>query len=260
MFGYTELMNASEIAAKYAVPILNQQSKFPEYFAVHSMADQQTIENEFLRAPSSAMDYNLTSSIDSYYIFFSLGKGYLSSCDGWGLIYDPFELVASNGANLVKNDLLYILDQSSIIPDFCLENKQNLNTILETDNLSPDLIINDQAAIFWRAIGCGQSLLIVNPNDSPQYQAGMIFDTLLQRLSEPLAAKLRVRIREEVTVPNTQTSDLDAVIRLIFAQKKSFLNTFSNKTDIEEMPEIRVPNSHPIGQGLIAVYDSKRVD
>jgi hypothetical protein len=265
-------MEVKEFAKKYQIAIFNSETHFPKYYAVHTIANNSVLDKDYLLCTNLLDKPCLATKIDGYldttkYVFFSLGKGYLKVKESIGLIYDPFVLSKITGANLVLNDLLYVLDNSDILETFC---KENINIILSLIDSNEDKIITQLNNIqglkelnltvdklklnFKKNLNDGSSLLIYEPKDKDRLLFTNLFENLLDLLSDKLKAELKDKIKKEIVDKNTIYSNFDDKIKTLFKNEMVFLNQFSDEIIEERMIEIRIPNKHLIKKGLIGIY------
>jgi hypothetical protein len=267
-------MNAKEFATKLNIPLLGPDSEFPEYYAAHVIADESVLEQDHLLSTNLLKEPNLTCKIDEYldttkFVFFSLGKGYLKTKGAIGLIYDPFMLVKTPGANLVLNDLLYILDESKLLQEFCQKYKIDILQIIDFYALHIISQLEKIPALekiklenidlkdnFIKNLKENKSLLVCDIKDYDHLVFVYLFENILDLLSEDQKNELKELIKKEITDPNTINQNLEMQIKDLFANQKDFLNKFSDKQTEERMIELRIPNKHLITNGLIGIYQS----
>ncbi len=238
-------------AIENKLPILNLGSKFPDYYATHTLEPTFDFTTKELKSSDELKHANLTTNIDKLLgttnnVFFALGKGYLKSKHSIGLIYDPFIIAESVGATMVLNDLMYILNDTQLLQSFCNKHKQEIKKILDS-NLS-----EEEQERFWQAVSKGESLLIGDEPNSPAY----VFDNLLAWLPTELKSKLRLQLKSKVVEPNVITNNLGQVIKGVFRENGRLMDSFSDKNTEERVVEIQVSSSYPIDKGLLAVYVS----
>lgn len=253
-------MEIEKFASKYQIPILNSGSEFPSHYATHSFIDNDTLDQEFLLSTEKTGKKNFNSNIDKFlgshkYVFFALGKGYLKTKDSMGLVYDPFVLANAQGANLVKNDLLYILNDSGLFESFIRNNidvlincANKLNFKART-NLATDKIISD-------GVKRNYSPLIYQNNNDLQNDYCDLIDIVTANLPPDLSKELEVLLTDKIVEPNEIKAGLNPLIRKYFLTESAFLNTYFDQQKEERLIEIRIPNQHSIAEGLIAIYRS----
>ncbi len=265
-------MNIETFAQKYNVPIFRSDSPFPQYFATHTIRNEDVLREKYLLCADLLTTKHLICEIDKYlgetkYVFFALGKGYLKTKDTIGLLYDPFELAKIEGANIVKNDLLYEIDKTSLLHQFCSENmsvmieliNKNSATIYKNikKNTEKDLTCCSEKYLvdnFQQGIRNNLSLLVCDFNDFDHLVLTLIFDYILSRLPVTLIKELKDLLKPIKL--KIIYSGFDKTIRDIFLEDKELLSSFSDEITEERMPEIRIPNKHKIDHGLIGVYQS----
>jgi hypothetical protein len=238
-----------EFAKHYNVPILGNTSKFPEYFASHALELNFDFATTELKSSDELNQTNLTANIDKFLgatnnVFFALGKGYLKSKDSIGLVYDPFVIAETPGATMVMNDLMYLLDGTKLLQEFCKQYRVEISSVMA--NTFPVNEVKD----FWNAVDNNQSLLIGDVPNSPAH----IFDKLLTALPVELKNNLQKVLQTRIVEPNVITSNLDKKIKAVFEKDSKLMNTFSDQTSIEKIVELQIPKYHPLTKGLIAVY------
>ncbi len=231
------------------LPILNQGSQFPDYFATHAIEPTFDLTSTELKSSDELKHANLTTNIDKLLgttnnVFFALGKGYLKSKHSIGLIYDPFIIAGSVGATMVLNDLMYILNDTQLLQIFCNKHNQEIKKIMDRK-----FSVEEQER-FWQAVNKGESLLIGDEPSSPAH----VFDSLLVWLPIELKGELSMQLKTDVVNPNVITNNLEQVIKDVFIENGRLMDSFLDKSTEERVVEIQVPTSYPIKKGLLAVY------
>jgi hypothetical protein len=259
-------MDIIEFARSKSIPVLNNNSSFPKYFATHVVNNESVLDQRYLLSANSLDHRHLTSNVDDLLgttdlVFFALGKGYLTTKKCIGLIYNPFVLIKESGASLVMNDLLYVLEKTDLLHEFCLQHAPQINEVIKENinnlenAISGNLAMSgDYEQIFWECINKHQSLLIANPEDGNQYVTSLIFETMLQYLPENIKIDLKNDIKKLVVLPNTYNTNLDVRIKELFNTEKQLLNSFSDEITEERLIEIRVPQKHQLDKGLLGIY------
>ena len=242
---------AEEFAKNHKVTILNSQSVFPKYFATHSLPNSFSFKQELLKSSEELQITNLTSKIDELLgttnnVFFALGKGYLQSRGSLGLLYDPFILANTPGCILVQNDLMYVLESTNELQNFCIQNKQQIHKIVDNN------FTKIEQADFWQSVYDGQSLLISDSENSPAHT----FNKLLKLLPASLLDECSKQLQKVIVKPSIVTKNLELTIKDVFNSNRRLMNTFSDDTSEEKVVELQIPNSYPIRKGLIAMYIS----
>jgi hypothetical protein len=242
-------MTIEEFAQKNNLPVLNNHSEFPEIYATHTLANDKILDQDYLLCSDLLENKQFATKIDEYlgttkYVFFALGKGYLKTKNSIGLVYNPLELAKTKGANLVTQDLLYELDKTYILQNFCLKNKNEIKEMISSEELK----------LLFDNIAAGKSLLIFDDKESNQFKATQIFEKIINHLPVNLAKYLKKEVQEKITQKYTITDNLVGEIKKIFSREKDFLNKFFNETTEERMFEIRIPQRQEILKGLIGVF------
>ena len=250
-----------KFAKKFGVPVFNSNSQFPNYYATHSIDHVDVLNKEYLFSSKLLGKKGLSCEIDRYlgatnYVFFALGKGYLKSKKSVGLIYDPFVLAKSKGANLVMNDLLYVLGDTDILHNYCDKNIDKLLKILETNyrklkgNKPKAAILK----IFTTHLALQKNLLVAGTKE--EFICGNAFELILKLLPKKEELELKRILAEKIVTPNTINKQLGSKIKEIFHTQQDFLDKFFGEIKEERMIELRVPNKHRITNGLIGIYNT----
>lgn len=247
-------MKINDFISKHNIPLYKKDSRFPEYYTTHVIDSIDVLNNDYLYSAEKLGKTKYSTKIDEYlgatkYVFFGLGKGYITkNKPSIGLIYNPHEIIKTEGVNLVENDLLYVLEEKKIL------NKYLINNWSETKKMLKNNIPDTEIEVFKKYLIDSQPLLVIDINNPKEEKNSMIFDSLLSRLNKDFDNRLRNILDEEIVKKYTIKDHLGTKINEIFTRDENHLNKYFDGTTEERMVEIRVPNSYPINKGLIGLY------
>jgi hypothetical protein len=249
------------IAKQFEVPVFSKGSIFPTYYATHEVGDPKVLDHQFLLSSDSSGISRQSYETDRFlgstrYVFFALGKGYLKFKNSIGLLYDPFVLAKQKGANIVMNDLLYVLAETDILYEFCDRNLDLILGLLRKHH--PDLKTkkskDETERLFVDSFSQRKNLLIADSKDEILF--GNSFELILRHLPATKSEELKTILNTKIVLPNTIQTRLDSEIRKAFMNDKDLLSSFFDESKEERIIELRIPNKHEITNGLIGVYCS----
>ncbi len=240
-----------DFARDNKLPIFDSQSPFPRYYATHSFTDMSLLNSEFILSSRESGIATFTSEIDQIldldrYVFFALGKGYLKSKDCVGLVYDPFVIVQQTGANLVSNDILYLLDQSGFVHKFIHSHISEFERVLSSSRTT--------RTVFFDNLRMNKSFLIYEAEDINHRNACVAFENALRSLDKSAKDEFRNMATVNIIEPNTVATNLDNDIAEYFKKESALLNSFFDQVKEERIIELRMPDRYPVACGLIGIY------